>query len=142
MPEPLVALEGEPRRERGHRPVHPIPQEPPAQDRLPQLDEVVRARDHQQQPAIVAEHPAELGRVPPRGDGRHRAERRVGIGQRAVGVGHDEVKAGVPRGRRLDGGHGEIHPVALAPEALREGAHVVALAAADLEQRISRGEGQ
>jgi hypothetical protein len=142
VPESLVALEREAGRERGHRLIHPIPQEPAPEDRLPELEQIVRAGDHEQQAAVVAEDAMELGRVPARRDGRHRREGRGGIGQGAVGVRHDEVEARVPRGRRLDRGHRDVDSVALAPEARRERAQVVALAAADLEQRIRYSDRQ
>jgi hypothetical protein len=142
VPESLVTLEREAGHERGHRLVHPIPQEPAPEDRLPELDQIVRARDDEEQPAVVVEDAMELGRVPARGDGRHRREGRGGIGQGAVGVRHDEVEARVPRGPRLDRGNRDVDAVALAPEARRERAQVVALAAADLEQRIRRDDRQ
>lgn len=97
-----------------------------------QLDEIVRARNRDDQSSVVAQHAAELGWIESRGDRQDGCERRVCVRQKTIGIRDDPVTRRIALRCCIDRGNGDVDAV---PFVGFEVAEVVALAASGIEQR-------
>ena len=104
-----------------------------------EFDEVVRRGDGDQETAAGAEDAAVFGGIAAGGDGEDEGETLVRVGNHAVRVGEDPFAGRIAAGGGEDGGKGDIDTVAMATGLFDEGAEIVAVAAARVEDFVGGG---